>query len=368
MTLFTPDRLARPEIVAMSPYESARSQVSHTDDLLLLDANELQIKGSAPFRLYPEPEPQRLLEAICRIYRCPKNAVFVGPGADSAIDALMRVFITPYQDSILITPPTYGYYSVAAKIQGGGIIEVPLRGSAFLLDRDGICKSLDENSKLVFVCSPNNPTGHAFKNSELIELANTIGNEHMLVVDEAYSEFSSEPSLLTQFDVLPRNVVILRTFSKAYGLAGLRLGVAIGDPRVISLMKKVRAPYPIPGPVIDLAIPEIERDIAPYVQGIKDERERLVLELGTLPAVRQVFPSEGNFIFAEFYDANAAFAVLRHAGIIVRQRRDIPNFLRITVGTKDDNQRVLAELRKLNGYRSLTSNPAAPYELGGSHG
>ncbi len=347
---FNAEKLARPEIVAMAAYESARSQFAANENLLFLDANELQVSTHTSYQRYPDPDPIDLRQAMCRQFGCKDDEIFIGPGADSAIDALMRVFITPYVDSIIVTPPTYGYYEVAAKIQGATIKEVPLIGRDFCLDARGIIDNSGPQTKLVFICSPNNPTGNSFSHDQLVTLAESLGNSHIVVVDEAYSEFSATPSVLALGKTLPENMVILKTLSKAYGLAGLRLGAAIAVPSVIQLLKKVRAPYPIPAPVVEIALKELAKGAATGVNEIKEARQALFADLTLNRLVRRVWPSDGNFILAEFKDADAVWQALRASGIIVRRRRDVPslaNCLRITVGRKEDHARIMMILSAL---------------------
>ncbi len=346
--------LARPEIRALRAYESARSKVLATHDQVFLDANELRSSITYPFQNYPNPEPPELLAVMSQILKCDVNNIFLGPGADSAIDALSRVFLTPYQDEILITPPTYGYYKIAAEIQGARVLEVPLETPRFELNFDKIFAALTPKTKLIYICSPNNPTGNLYPVGELRRGAERLGGSHILVIDEAYIDFAAGESLLA--DGLPDNVVVLRTFSKAYGMAGLRLGVAIAHESIINLLKKVRAPYPIPQPVVDIALKELSRDIRVTVDEITRERELLRRSLKALATVKDVYPSAGNFLLVRFYDALKAYSALAAENIVVRRRGDEPllvDCLRITVGHRTHNEKVMRALSSMSNSDSF---------------
>ena len=342
--------LARPAIVKMRAYQSARSQMTSGSARIYMDANELAASSTPELARYPDPQPAQLQRLVTALFKVPASNLFLGAGVDDAIDALLRVFCEAKYDSILITPPTYGYYAVAADIQGAEVISASLKAETFDLDEGAILRSLRPNTKLVFVCNPNNPTGNGFDSKRLFALAKTLERQALLVVDEAYIEFSGRPSLLAESE-RPGNLVILRTFSKAWGLAGARLGMAVADESVIALLHKVRAPYPIARPQVAAAMAELgelSADVlADRIKSVNAERDQLMRRLGELPFVQKVYPSESNFILAKVDDAPSVMQRCADSGIIIRDRSKEPglaNCVRITVGTAAENAALLSAL------------------------
>ncbi|MBM4253911.1 MAG: histidinol-phosphate transaminase [Deltaproteobacteria bacterium] len=342
--------LARPAIVSMKAYESARSQMTASTAQIYMDANELAHDAQEDLARYPDPQPRELVTFVTQRFAVPQSQLFLGAGVDDAIDALLRVFCEAGQDNILITPPTYGFYSVAAAIQGCGVREAPLRGESFDLDEVQILKSLDANTKLVFVCNPNNPTGNTFSSDRLLRLAREIGERALLVVDEAYIEFSRERSLVAAVASTP-NLVVLRTLSKAWGLAGVRLGSAIAGESVIKLMHKVRAPYPIARPAVAAASAALLQlspaALTARTLAVAAERERLGARLRELDFVLKVYPSEANFILVRVKSARDVMQRTAARGIILRNRsneRGLADCVRISIGTRRDNDALLEAL------------------------
>jgi histidinol-phosphate aminotransferase len=353
-------RLARPAILNVAAYSSARSLVASEDtvDHVYLDANELGdaflTDGDFPPRVnrYPEPQPPALMRALGKLYGAPESHLCVGAGADAAIDAVIRIFCEAGQDGIVITPPTYGYYKVAAEIQGARVLEAPLKGPKWALDHAAIERCVGHGAKVVFVCSPNNPTAHIFPRSEILTLAKQLEGRAILVVDEAYGEFTAEPSVARDVDRYP-GLVVLRTLSKAWGLAGLRVGTAIAHPSLINLMHKVRFPYPLSRLSAALATTVLSDEplafISRRVARVKAERDRLAAELATSPYVASVWPSETNFLLVKCQDHAALLAASREARVIVRDRSKEPGLegvVRITVGSPDENTRLIHALRR----------------------
>ena len=347
--------LAREAVVKLAPYSSARSLVGDESDLIYLDANELGgFDGESAellARRYPEPQPRALAAALASRYGVGTERLFMGAGADDAIEALIRVCCEARRDSILVTPPTYGYYQVAAAIQGAGVRRAPLVGRGFDLDERRILALAGSGAKLVFVCSPNNPTGNAFPPERLLELAKALIGRALLVVDEAYIEFSRFGSLAAKAGTEAPNLVVLRTLSKAYGLAGLRLGAAIAHPAVVELLHKVRAPYPISRPAAVAgagalaALPPAA--IASRVARVGQAREELAAALSQHALVQAVFPSEANFLLVETTDGDAFMARCRQGGVIVRDRRGEPGLagcIRVSVGSPLENAALLRAL------------------------
>lgn len=342
--------LARPDIRALQPYSSARMEASGGE--VLLNANESPcppFEAAGAVNRYPDPQPAALVEALASLYGVSAANVLVGRGSDEAIDLLVRAFCRAGQDAVLIQPPTFGMYAVCARIQGAGVIEVPL-DAHFALDVDAVLAALTPAVKLVFVCSPNNPSGRAVPREAIERLARALAGRALLVVDEAYVEFAEAGSVV---DLLPRHphLAVLRTLSKAWALAGARVGALLADPAVIELLRRIMPPYPLPTPCVELALralaPESRAQTAARIAQIRAMRARLAQALATLPGVTAVLPSEANFLAVRFADAGEAYRRLRQAGIVVRDVRRYPGLgdaLRISIGTPEENERVLAAL------------------------
>lgn len=341
--------IARPEIVALKPYEHA----SWEPGLERLHANELPWRpadddSGAGLNRYPEPQPRALVECLARLYEVPADSVLVGRGSDEAIDLLTRAFCRAGRDAILVCPPTFGMYSVCARIQGAEVLQVPLLADdGFALDAEAVLRRCVPGVKLVFLCSPNNPTGNLLDEAAMLHLARRLAGRALLVVDEAYIEFADRPSLVRAIAQLP-NLAILRTLSKAYGLAGARCGTLIADPQVIALLRKIIPPYAIPQLTLEAVLhplrPAALDESRTRLAALLGERQRLLTALPRLRRVSRVWPSAANFVLAEFDDAAAALARCREARLLVRDARGYPGLgraLRITVGTAQQNGRLL---------------------------
>lgn len=344
------DSLARPEIAALRPYEHAAWEPG----LARLHANELPWRGDADASLaglnrYPEPQPRALIGRLAPLYGVAPEQLLVCRGSDEAIDLLTRAFCAAQRDAVLICPPTFGMYAAAARIQGALLVEVPLRAErGFELDAEGLlAHERLEGVKLVFLCSPNNPTGNALSAAAILAVADRLAGRALVVVDEAYIEFSQRASLAACIAERP-HLAVLRTLSKAHGLAGARLGTLIADPEVIALLAKLIAPYAVPQLVLEavtrLLSPEHLRTLPARIERILSERSRLEQTLATLPGVTAVLPSAANFLLARFVDPAAALARARAARLLVRDLRALAGLedaLRITVGTPEQNDRLL---------------------------
>jgi histidinol-phosphate aminotransferase len=341
--------LARPDIVALKAYEHAAWE----PDLTRLHANELPWRAPGDhsrsgLNRYPEPQPQALVSRLASLYGVPPEAVLAGRGSDEAIDLLVRTFCRAGQDAVLVCPPTFGMYAVAARIQGASVVSVPLRAlEGFALDEAAVLKQCTPEVKLVFICSPNNPTGNLLAPDAILRIAAALTTRALVVVDEAYLEFAARESLARHLPRLP-NLAILRTLSKAHGLAGARCGTLIADPQVIALLRKVIAPYAIAQltleAVMNLLEPEELAVMRERTALIRAERDRVVLALARLKCVRRVWPSKANFLLAEFEDAAQALSQACAAQLLVRDARNYPglsNALRITIGTAAQNERLL---------------------------
>jgi histidinol-phosphate aminotransferase len=346
-------QLARPEIVALKAYEHAAWEPT----LERLHANELPWRSFADESLaglnrYPEPQPRALVERLASLYDVSPELVLVGRGSDEAIDLLVRGFCRAGHDSVVICPPTFGMYSVAARIQGANVLTVPLRADAgFALDEQAVLDQCNRDVKLVFLCSPNNPTGNLLSADSVLGLTRALEGRAVVVVDEAYIEFSSAQSLARRIAELP-HLAILRTLSKAYALAGARCGTLIADPEVVSLLRKVIPPYAIPQLSMEAVLKALEpAQIAASkvrLETIRAERERMLAALPTCSNVIRVWPSAANFVMAEFEDAPLALARSRGARLLIRDVRGYPGLgrcLRITIGSPQQNNRLLDALR-----------------------
>lgn len=343
--------LARPELLAMAGYSSARLEASGGE--IFLNANESPWNPLAIGRInrYPEPQPPQLLAALAEMYEADMSCLLVGRGSDEPIDLLTRAFCRAGLDSVLIAPPTFGMYAVAAQVQGAAIRNVPLlAGDGFRFDIDAVLAAVDVSTKIVYACTPNNPTGNSTDPDRLLELAAALRDRALLVIDEAYIEFAPQRSLAAQAG-RPDNLVVLRTLSKAHGLAGIRIGTAIAAPELIALLKRIMAPYPLPEPSIDAAMKALSWEARQLTQAriaiATAERKRMQTALVDCPGVITVLPSDANFLAVRFDDPEARYQQLANAGVIVRKLMKYPgleNALRISIGTRDENDAVLAVL------------------------
>jgi histidinol-phosphate aminotransferase len=345
--------IARPEIVALKAYEHA----SWEPELERLHANELPWRSFADESLaglnrYPEPQPRVLIERLASLYDTPAQTILVGRGSDEAIDLLVRGFCRAGQDSVIICPPTFGMYGVAARIQGAKILSVPLRADhGFGLDTQAVLDRCTADVKLIFLCSPNNPTGNLLSDDSVIELTRTLQGRAIVVVDEAYIEFSNARSLARRIAELP-HLAILRTLSKAHALAGARCGTLIADPEVITLLRKVIPPYAIAQLSLEATLKALEPAQQAVsearLQLIRTERDKMLAALPTFSNITRVWPSSANFILVEFEDPVLALARSRGARLLIRDVRGYPGLgrcLRVTVGSPEQNARLLDSLR-----------------------
>lgn len=344
------DPLVRPNIRSLASYRSARQD--HLEGTLL-DANENAIgsvlpSNGIPLNRYPDPFQRELRSALAQREHHAPDEIFVGVGSDEAIDLLLRVFCEPGTDRVLIPEPTYGMYRVAASIQNA-VVDRVLLTDDFQIDRAAVAAALHPDTKLIFVCSPNNPTGNLLHTDDLLWLCRQAPG--LVVVDEAYVEFSETASMALHVPSV-ENLVVLRTLSKAWGLAGIRLGYAIAHPAVIGYLLKVKSPYNINALTARAALDGLRAAdaVASMVRRIRFERERVREALEASPLVAAVLPSDANFLAARFHDAARVRSALAEAGIIVRDRTHEPKLhgcLRITIGTPQENDALLGVLRRL---------------------
>ena len=341
-----PVHLARPEIAALQGYRSARQEAAAAGRLLNANENPYpppQDPGWALNR-YPEPQPRALVERLAELYRVQAEQLLVSRGSDEAIDLLVRAFCRPGRDRVAWCPPTFGMYGVACAIQGAEPVALALGPPPhWRLPFDALVAA---QPRLTFLCSPNNPTGHSLPAEQALELARALENIGLVVVDEAYIEFSWHPSLTPEV-ARQSNLAVLRTLSKARALAGLRCGALVAEPAVIELLRRIMAPYPLPTPTARLATEALdaERRYRKHLEAILDERQRLRAALESLPAIDTVWPSDANFLLLRTRDDAAAVAGrAAAAGILLRDFSTTPgleNCLRISVGTPQDNDALL---------------------------
>ncbi len=330
--------LARPEIVAMRAYRSARSEKAKGS--IWLDANENPWNDSL-YNRYPEPQPHSLISDLSNLYGVKPEQVLVTRGSDEGIDLLVRLFCRAGQDQIMICPPTYGMYKVAAHIQGAAVIEVPLlKEQHFALNVASILEAWQPSIKLVFLCSPNNPTGNLLEVSDILLLCKKLDKKAIVIVDEAYVEFSMRDSLVKYLNEYS-NLVVLRTLSKAYGLAGIRCGVTVANISIIQLLKKIIAPYPIPKPIVNIVSQELNiKTVANQINLIKQERDKLFDFLSQLPFVKKVWKSDANFLLFEVNDSKEILDICLANGIVLRDRSselNLNNCIRVTIGSPCEN-------------------------------
>ncbi len=349
--------LVRPDLRAFAGYSSARKTGAAGN--IWLNANESAwpnpADAAARCNRYPEPQPDALRDALARLYGVEPSQLLIGRGSDEAIDLLVRVLCRPEQDAIVVSTPVFGMYEVGARLQAAPVIDVPLRDgeTGFTADLDAIADAAERGgAHIVFLCSPSNPTGQALPLADIAGLAQRLSGNALVVVDEAYVEFSSVPSATGLMEE-HANLAVLRTLSKAHALAGARIGVLIAQPELIAALRNCQAPYPLPEPCVDLALAALQpaalARTGERIAQICGERERLATALKALPGVRRVYPSQGNFLLARFHDAQAAFDGLLRAGVVVRDQRAAPclhDALRISIGAPDENDAVISALTK----------------------
>jgi len=342
--------LARPEIVALKPY----SHASWDPAFERLHANELPWRAetdrsTAGLNRYPEPHPHELAARLADLYAVPPETLLPGRGSDESIDLLVRGFCRAGVDNVIICPPTFGMYAVAARIQGAEVREVPLqRERAYALDTAAVLAACDARTRIVFLCSPNNPTGNSLEPAAVEQLLVALTGKSLVVVDEAYMEFSRGSTLIGWLARFP-NLVVLRTLSKAYGLAGARVGSLIASAPIVALLAKVIPPYSIPQLTIEavfatLTEPQIRIQRERIAQ-VLAERERIAAALRASRQVARVWPSDANFLFVDFNDPDAALAATRAEKLLIRDMRSVsPRSLRISVGSPEQNDRLIRSL------------------------
>ncbi len=347
------DDLVRRNIRELSPYTSAREQ--YLDNALtLLDANENpwgsigMVDSHQILNRYPDPYQREVKEKLAEAKKHPVEGIFLGNGSDEIIDLLIRIFCDPGKDELLTTTPTYGMYKVSAAINDVAIREIMLDPD-FQLKGDDLLRNVSESTKLIFLCSPNNPTGNLLDKSQVTRILDQF--DGVVVIDEAYIDFADDPGFIEQTTQHPK-LVVMQTFSKAWGMAGIRLGVAYTSPAIVGYLNKVKPPYNVNQLTQKQALTAMEdaHEISMLVAKVQNGRDWLSKELALLNKVEKVFPSDANFLLVKMTEPKAIFQVLIDNQIVVRDRSNVvlcEGCLRITVGTEEENQRLIDVLKRI---------------------
>ena len=334
----------RASILRLKPYSSARDEYSG-DALVFLDANENPF--DSPYNRYPDPLQRKLKERIVILKQVSPEAIFLGNGSDEPIDLLIRAFCEPAIHNVLRMDPTYGMYEVAAGVNNVGVIRVPLTGD-YQLKASRLLAAVTPETRMIFLCSPNNPTGNALDPGEIVKVIR--GFPGPVVLDEAYIDFAPGRSFLPRLAEFP-NLVILQTFSKAWGMAGIRLGMAFADPEIIAVLTKIKYPYNVniltqQAALAQLANPQEKEE---WVAALLKERKKLATALSQLPQVEKVWPSDANFLLVKVKNARKVYEFLVRQGIVVRDRSGVTlcgESLRISVGKAEENELVIEKLQQ----------------------
>ena len=343
--------ILRENIKQLVPYSSARSEYKG-GEALFLDANEnsfgVPLTKISSFNRYPDPLQLELKEKISSVKGIPAKNIFVGNGSDEAIDLLIRAFCRPSQDNILVCPPTYGMYETSAGINDVNVKKVNLLKQSFQLNVQAILDAIDPYTRLLFICNPNNPTGNNFQKEDVLTLLTTFPG--IVVIDEAYINYSSFRSFIPYLTEFP-NLVILQTLSKAWGLAGLRVGMAFASFDIVEVFNKIKPPYNVNTSSQELAIKALANitEVNEWIVETVKERKKLATELGKLKCVLNVYPSETNFLLVKVTDANDLYRYLVQNNIVVRNRTNVElcgNCIRITVGKREQNVELIKVVQK----------------------
>ena len=338
--------LTRPNVWALKPYSSARDEYSGVEASVFLDANENPY--NTPNNRYPDPLQRDLKALIAPLKGVKEENIFLGNGSDEAIDLIFRAFCRPGIDNVVAIDPTYGMYQVCAEVNDVEYRKM-LLDVYYQFKASALLSAIDENTKAIFLCSPNNPTGNSLCRKEMEALLNRF--DGLVIVDEAYIDFSTSPSILKELEKYP-NLIVLQTFSKAWGCAAIRLGMAFASPEIIAIFNKIKYPYNVNLLTQKKAIQLLEQPeiIKVWIDTLLEERERLMKEFAQLVICERVFPTDANFFLAKVCDAKQVYDYLVSCGIIVRNRTHVAlckDCLRITIGTKEENDALLEALRKV---------------------
>lgn len=345
---FDLQKLVRSHIADLQPYSSARDEFDPVDgDVVYLDANENPYENGV--NRYPDPQQRQLKEVIATLRGVSANQLLLGNGSDEVLDLIFRAFCTPNEDNIIVMPPTYGMYKVLANINGITLHEAPLSDD-FQLVAKNIINRISTRTKAIFLCSPNNPSGNSFRRADILSLLQSF--DGLVVVDEAYIDFSTQKSLAAELPSYP-NLIITQTLSKAFGLAGIRLGICIASEEIINILNKIKPPYNINSLTQEKAMTSLldrnttKQQIAQLIEG----RDWLENQLLNIDFVEKVYPSDANFLLVRVDDANKRYAELIENDIVVRnrsQQKGCENCLRFSVGTPQENKILIETLNRLS--------------------
>ncbi|BCY28768.1 histidinol-phosphate transaminase [Flavobacterium okayamense] len=347
MKSFDLNKLVRSNVKTVKPYSSARDDFKDFEqEMIFLDANENPFSNG--MNRYPDPQQKELKYILADRNNVSKDNILIGNGSDEVLDLLFRAFCEPNRDNIITLPPTYGMYSVLAGINAIENREVLLTND-FQPNVDSIIQAIDENTKIIFLCSPNNPTGNSFSDEAILKIMNNFNG--LVVIDEAYIDFSKDESWLSVLADCP-NLVITQTLSKAYAMAGLRIGILYASTDIISIINKIKPPYNINILSQESALKKLEQSTMPFqVKKLISERKKLKKELEKTSFVEKVFPSDANFILIKVDDANYRYQQFIDNGIVVRNRTNQPlceNCLRISIGLKEENEKLIQVIKKID--------------------
>ncbi len=343
--MFNLQQLVRPNIWKLAPYSSARDEYSGKEAHVFLDANENPY--NTPYNRYPDPLQREVKSALKKVKGVPEEMIFLGNGSDEAIDLAYRVFCNPGRDNVVAIAPTYGMYQVCADINDVEYRTV-LLDEYFDFQADALLAACDANTKIIWICSPNNPTGNSLNRDEILKVIERF--EGIVIVDEAYIDFAQQLSMRQELPAHP-NLIILQTMSKAWGSAAIRLGMAFASKEIVTIYNKVKYPYNVNQLTQQQALEMLKDpfEIDKYVKILLTERTRLMQSFQELPICEKIYKTDANFFLAKMTDANAIYNYLVDKGVIVRNRNKIQlcqNCLRITIGNRTENNELLAALRQ----------------------
>ena len=347
MSEFNIKNIVRESVKGLKPYSSARDEyVSDGTDMIFLDANENPFNNGV--NRYPDPQQRNLKAVLAEQKGVHTNNIILGNGSDEVLDLIFRAFCEPHKDNIISMPPTYGMYKVLSGINAIENREVLLTKD-FRLDVDRILAKVDENSKLIFICSPNNPTGNSFEETSILKLLKAFNG--LVVIDEAYIDFSPKETWLKRLNEFP-NLVVTQTLSKAYGMAGIRLGLCFASQEIIAVLNKIKPPYNVNELTQKRALEQVLKPVLlkSEVADILKQKNTLLKALSEVNYIDRIFPTDANFVLVKVDNANERYAQLLETGIVVRNRTNQPlceNTLRFTIGTKEENEKLIRVLKEL---------------------
>ena len=341
-------KLVRPNIAALKPYSSARDEFKDatSNQIIFLDANENPFENGV--NRYPDPQQKDVKSMLSNIKDVPTEKILLGNGSDEVLDLIFRAFCEPNQDNIITLPPTYGMYDVLANTNAIEVLTVELNAD-FQPRVDDILNTQNSNTKLLFLCSPNNPTANSFEASKIEKLLTNF--KGIVVIDEAYIDFSEDESWISKLSDFP-NLIVTQTLSKAYGMAGIRLGICYASTEIISILNKIKPPYNVNQLTQQKAIQRLEKqqEVQNEIQNIISERSLLIKALKAITWIDIIYPTQANFVLVKVDDATKRYNQLVEKGIVVRNRTNQPlcnNCLRFTVGTSDENEKLIAVLKNI---------------------